>query len=261
MNVRKILAPMIFLMLIGAQSLFGALVVEYTFDGNANDSSGNGEDLTLMNGATLAPGVSGDALTLDGVDDYAFVNIGNYALTNFTVECWVNVPTYDDNVHYVSLFQNRYVVLGDYDSGPISTWADGLNPIDAGPVGTTPTTNEWHHFAFTFDGTNQYIYIDGVLEKTVPTTGALSTTGDVGLAIGARYTGGSQYVQGAIDNVRIYDEALAAGQLGFYTDANNTMDTQVSVPLSASSKALLALLFSMAAVLMFSLRKKQIVSK
>jgi hypothetical protein len=50
------------------------------------------------------------------------------------------VPTHADNVHYVSLYQNAYLVMGDYSSGAISTWADGLSPVNAADsiVGPTP---------------------------------------------------------------------------------------------------------------------------
>ncbi|MBM4114082.1 MAG: hypothetical protein FJ253_12060, partial [Phycisphaerae bacterium] len=48
------------------------LVVHYTFDGNAQDSSGNGIHATVV-GAALAPdrfGAPDKAYAFDGVDDY-----------------------------------------------------------------------------------------------------------------------------------------------------------------------------------------------
>lgn len=218
------------MLLLAASSLTGTawagLIVEYNFDGNGLDSSGNNEHLTLFNGAGFGAGVSGQALVLDGVNDHAHVNIGNYGLTAFTVEAWINVSSYTRNVHYVSLYQDNYVVLGDYGSGPVSTWANGLTPINAGDTGaveSTPTTNEWHHIAFTYDGIDtQSIFIDGVLEKSIATTGSLNSnpgTFNQGLSIGARYTQNQQFVAGSIDNVRIHDVALSANQLDFFANA------------------------------------------
>jgi len=226
----------------------GSLVVEYTFNGSGQDSSGNNEDLTLFNGASFAPGLYGEALQLDGVDDHAFVNIGNYGLTNFTIELWINVGAYDRNVHYVSLQQDNYIVLGDYGSATsvVNTWADGLSPIDSGPVVGVPTISEWHHLAFTFDGSDQKIYLDGVLVKTVATTGTLNGGFSGGLAIGSRYTQSTQFVEGALDNVRIHDVALPVEQLGFYVDGDAPVIEAVPVPsMTVWGLGIMALLLGM----------------
>jgi hypothetical protein len=45
------------------------LVGEWHFDGDAKDSSGNGNDGTIY-GATFVEGKFGKALSFDGVDDY-----------------------------------------------------------------------------------------------------------------------------------------------------------------------------------------------
>ena len=218
----RIFALVSLLIGLSINAAYGSLVVEYGFDGSGQDSSGNSEDLTLFNGASFAPGRYGQALQLDGIDDHAFVNIGNYGLTNFTVELWFNVGAFDRNVHYVSLQQDNYIVLGDYGSAssPVDTWTDGLSPINAGPVAGLPTTGEWHHLAFTFDGSDQKIYLDGVLIKTAATTGSLNVGHTGGLAIGSRYNQSTQFVEGALDNVRIHDVALSIQQLGFYVDGD-----------------------------------------
>jgi hypothetical protein len=70
------------------------------------------------------------------------------------------------------------------------------------------TPDEWHHFAFSYDGANQYLLIDGVVQSMVPTTGIVnndSTSYAQGLVIGARYSGSSQFVAGQIDEVRIWN--------------------------------------------------------
>ena len=118
---------------------------------------------------------AGKAVSLDGIDDYVSIPLLDHFLANFTLECWINVPTYDGNVHYLSISKYAEVIIGDYSSGVISTWAAGLSPVDAGSdnVASQPTlgANEWHHFAFTFDGTTQKVYIDWSLEIEQATTG------------------------------------------------------------------------------------------
>jgi hypothetical protein len=147
-------------------------------------------------------------LELDGTGDYVSVPFANHNFATFTVEARVKVSSYDLNLHYVSLQQNAYLVLGDWDDGQISTWASGLTPVDAGE-GTEPavTADEWHHFAFSYDGTNQYVLIDGVVALVVPSSGTVTNSASYvsGLKIGSRFTGGSQYVAGQIDEVRIWN--------------------------------------------------------
>ncbi len=105
-----------------------AKLVEYRFEGNANDSSGNSLHGTLT-GGTFVSGRSGLALQLDG-NDFVSVAFPDLALSQFTVETWINVPTYNANVHYFSLYQgSNYIVLGDYASDIVSTWANGLTRL------------------------------------------------------------------------------------------------------------------------------------
>ena len=195
-------------------------VVEYLFDGNANDTSGNAEHGLLVGNATFGAGMFGQALQLDGSGDYVSVAIGDYSFSEWTLECWVNVPTYSDNVHYISLQDNVYLILGDWANGPISSWASGINPVDADSTEPTPSTNAWHHFAFTYDGSTQRFFHDGVEVVTTASSGSLTHTStyNSGLVIGARYDASTQYVSGLIDNARIWDEALSALELGYYAD-------------------------------------------
>lgn len=197
------------------------IVAEYKFDGSGADSSGNGFNATLNNGATYGVGRFGQALSLDGINDFASVVFPNMSLSAFTVEAWINVPTYSDNVHYVSLNQgNNYIVLGDYDNGVISTWANGVTPISINGGSESTSVNAWHHIAFTWDGGSEKIYLDGVMVKSAATTGTLSPSGEnFGLKIGSRFSGNAQFVHGLIDNVRISNVALAANQLGYFTDS------------------------------------------
>jgi hypothetical protein len=148
-------------------------------------------------------------LQLDGNGDYVSIPIANHAFATFTVEVKVKVADFDANIHYVSLYQNAYLVLGDWDSDCLSTWASGLSPVDAcESANPTATGGEWHHLALSYDGTNQYVLVDGVVAGVVPTSGTLTnddTAFNQGLKIGARYTGGTQYVSGQLDEVRVWN--------------------------------------------------------
>ena len=62
------------------------LVAYYPFEGNANDLSGNSNNGAVVNGAGFAPGVIGQAVSLDGVDDFVEIPHGtSLEIANNTV--------------------------------------------------------------------------------------------------------------------------------------------------------------------------------
>ncbi len=166
------------------------------------------------------------AIQLDGVNEYLYSPFSNYTFTNFTMEMWINSSDYNPNEHYISLYQNTYIVLGGWDAGGVfNTWADGLSPISIGSTTlNTPTVGTWHHVALVYDGTNQILYIDGVAVTTSPTSGAVNNTASFasGLVIGARYTQNTQFTSTAFEDVRIWNVARTPAEL------NANMSTNLS---------------------------------
>ncbi len=78
---------------LGSFSPPAAPLVRYPFDGNTNDASGNGNNLTLANGpATYTAGQFGQAITLNGINQYLTTPYNpSLALSSFTVSTWINV--------------------------------------------------------------------------------------------------------------------------------------------------------------------------
>lgn len=208
------------------------LVGEWHFDGDAKDSSGNGNDGTVY-GATFVDGKVGKALSFDGVDDYVRVlDSASLDVTDgITTEAWVKLS---------STSSNWQVIAQKW--GDEGTWSDsrsyGLNipqntkkiefPIsDLANQRETPfhriaTTDtdvlelgKWHYVAGTFDGTYRKIYVDGVLVKNVKIPSNIYA-GVADLGIGAYIrspTSVATYFNGLIDEVRIYNRALTATEI------------------------------------------------
>ena len=66
------------------------LVGQWHFDGDALDSSGNGNNGILMGDATFAAGKFGQALSLDGSGDYVDVpEVAGLNIAYTTVEMWI----------------------------------------------------------------------------------------------------------------------------------------------------------------------------
>jgi len=173
----------------------------------AYDSSGNGNDGTLIGGAQWVEGQLGGAIQFNGSN--ANISAPHIPLDSrsFTITMWVNPVLYTDqqlvfsqgggggtnvNMHF-RLNGNGSVRMGFYN-----------NDLDT-PAGLIKDNN-WYHLTFWYDfeNTNRRIYIDGVQAAEDSGSPFLGTSGDT--IIGS--WDGSQWFRGIIDDVRIYSRAL-----------------------------------------------------
>jgi hypothetical protein len=100
--------------------------------------------------------------------------------------------------------------------GAIGRW--GAPDIGWGP--TVPAAGQWHHVAYTFDGTTTRVYVDGALANTeVNGAGAINTAPDTPINIGAQTepdgvtpTGGLRGSM-TIGRARIHDGVLTDAQI------------------------------------------------
>ncbi|MBF0198855.1 MAG: LamG domain-containing protein [Planctomycetes bacterium] len=79
---------------------------------------------------------------------------------------------------------------------------------------TVLTPGQWYHVVGVHDGSNLQIYIDGVADGSPVNTGgrALVQGGDKGLDIGGS-GGGTQNLNGIMDDIRLYNYGLSAAQV------------------------------------------------
>lgn len=224
-----------------------------TTDGSGNlispDASGFGRSAYLnlaasnavygVSGATILPNArnGGGALQLDGVNDFARVLdwSGVSGSAARTIALWVKQPSSVTNPNDI------WVGWGDPGGSARVRWDFGLaNASDAGMrlelnsgfaqlTGTPIANDDWHHVAVSYadGGTAVAFYLDGVLYGTAnfsTTPVNTVTAGNLGIAIGAgiRETTASngnaaRFVNGLIDDVRIYSTDLTAAQIeGLY---------------------------------------------
>ncbi len=81
-------------------------------------------------------------------------------------------------------------------------------------IGTASATGQrrWTHVAPTYDGANLRLYVNGVQVATTRRSTSAITTSTGALRIGGNSVW-SEYFQGRIDEVRIYNRALTAGEI------------------------------------------------
>jgi hypothetical protein len=188
-------------------------------DSSVNETDGTAQENTSVLHAT---GVIGGALMFNGSD---YVDCGDSELFDlsgaFSLAAWVK-PDNTDNWERVI---GRYDLVSDsgYFLGKTST-DDGVWEFATWVAGnkvviksTSVPTGDWQFVVGTRDADGDMkLYVDGVLEPQLGTNaGAIDSSGD--LLIGANYTLTNAFFGGLIDEVRIFDEALSAGEiLGLY---------------------------------------------
>ncbi len=191
-------------------------------DGDVSDSSGNGNDGELLNGAVVADGGKwGKALSLDGDDDYVNVpSSESLEGTNeaYTGVAWVKVQRKgephgaccaDDHmiVAFAAGWKNILNVFGPGrggNQGKIEVGSGELNP--SWLFGTVTVNDDaWHHLAFTYDGEKKIIYVDGEVDAEQDTTGEF---GVAGLDVNLGGTATERRTLGLIDEIALFNAPL-----------------------------------------------------
>jgi fibronectin-binding autotransporter adhesin len=182
--------------------------------GNGNTGSLSSSGVTWATGASIPSVISFDnfaAATFNGSTGYAQLGVTNLPATNgaITISAWVNFAS-------VAGTQDIFALVG---SGGANVLQVGLRNGNYGAWPSTTTTSltgpaastgAWHHVAYSFDGTSvDTIYVDGV-----STTGTFThDTGGAIVAYLGTSTPNNQMLNGSLDDVRIYNVALTAGQI------------------------------------------------
>jgi len=147
----------------------------------ASDSSGNGNTGTLKNGPQWVNGISGTALSFDGSDDHVSIPDSSsldISGDQISIEFWMK-PTVDLPYllgTYMKIFDKGDAYLGeirlvtetDINYGEIVFCLPFSYP--QGEVPSTRnswTSGTWYHLAFTYDGSNMRLYVNGALENSV----------------------------------------------------------------------------------------------
>jgi hypothetical protein len=205
-------------------SLHASLVGHWTGDNTTIDSAA-GNDGTWNGSAAYGAGVFGDAFSFSGSSSISIASAPAYQFGtgDFSVSFWVNFAALENNTD--GMFHKD-----DYgEDGTTNGW---LFNIDGGGGGVgwlvrdfgagqteharSATVNfdidTWYHLAGVREGSTLRLYVDGTL--VAETTGALvNVSNTVGLDIGSLSAGSPQFFNGKIDDVRLYNHALNAGEV------------------------------------------------
>jgi hypothetical protein len=200
-----------------ALSHFDESVGTTVYDETTNNNDGAIYEAVWV-GPTWVAGKYGTALQMDGIDDYITVpDDVSLEPSLITLEAWVKSSNPGGSNRYIVGKGARLCTASSY---AFYTRGGGLyfyiyNPsygykLSPG-YGSGIWDGQWHHIAGTYDGSTLRLYVDGTevgsgASTTIDIGYGLPTTDDL---IMGKY-GGTCHLpfRGAIDNVRIWDNAL-----------------------------------------------------
>ncbi len=256
---------------------FGAtaqtLIYHGTFNGNANDLSGNGHHGTTFGTPSYVAGFTGTANTaiyLDGVDDRVQLpSHANFNLSTWTLQAFVKPASHNSatcqassiiwhgaqfsNSHYrLAICDNWYdlscITNGTQEAFDAQATGTSATPDFQSPWYTTNgfvTLNQWYCVTATFgpnlSGTPTLnLYIDGTLVETGTWTGpAYSYSGNDNTWIGWSPQAGYPYwFNGTIDQISIWNGIVRTADIPKYCDATENGSWKQSNPNNGEDAAI-----------------------
>lgn len=219
-------------------SMDRGLVGHWTFDGpdisgtRAKDRSGLGDHGTLTNSPTKVAGKVGQGLSFDGVNDTVTVSAVDLSGTNkVSVSFWLYKTYFKSSVggetelELTTNFNSFTTGFGLFINPGGGCASKNIGITLKGDVGlniacyTSPSANMWHHYVAIYDksqGTNEVdLYIDGVFQSATARPLTNNNTNNFGSEPFYMMSRGnaSEWNPGQVDDVRIYNRVLSAGEI------------------------------------------------
>lgn len=252
--MKKVFTLLTFLVItqVNAQPVNG-LIAHWNFAGNANDASGKAHNGTSTN-VTYTTGKGGGnntAAVFNGTNSYitvpyqADMNVSNYSICAvikpmgyYSGPCQSNMivsrgtefqPGYYRLSFYDNAFDNHNCSIRDTSKNVFVTNGGAINtsnPNFEQRYSPTIVTNNWYCVTGTYNGDSLKIYVNGVLKsKSKRVSGSVGSSTE-SLAIGASRHGnfGSfpYWLNGVIDDIRIYNRALSDEEVVSYCEKYDT---------------------------------------
>ena len=180
----------------------------------ALDMSGYGNHGALQGDPQWVAGRDGGALEFDGTGDY--VDCGNTPSISPTAElsvmAWIKVNPWTKTWEAILAKGDNSYRLSRSGSGNATHFGCGGTSGNYFDGSTVVTDNQWHHVCGVYDGASQTIYIDGVQDTRIPSTGNVTASTNR-LFIGENSGATGRHITGLIDDVRLYNRALTVDEI------------------------------------------------
>ncbi len=192
-------------------------------EGSGNSAFDNtiyGNTGTLVNGPTWQSSsncVSGSCLSFDGSDDYVEVPHAKlFHGPDITISFWLYQRAYGSPVAYVTKRTTysdglMFFMLSDHHLN--FDWGDGSSNY-RWDTGYVPPLNQWVYITITRDSSGRRLYANGELKASTSDAGGPIPDGNTApLRLMADTYELQYFVNGSIDEVRVYNRALSAAEI------------------------------------------------
>jgi hypothetical protein len=232
------------------ESSHAAIISVYEFNNTTTDSVRGAAGVGTFVGTTsYVPGMIGNGMAFNG-SSYLVAPVVGGGLSALSISAWVK---FNSNTSWATIVKNwgesstgAFHLGLDNATGNISDYITSSGGTLAATDSSTITTGQWYHVVTTFNGSaNRHIlYVNGVSKASVSASGTLTTLGTK-MSMGAKLndsqssaaTINTGYLNGVLDDVSFYDEALSSSQIT--TLYNNGLSGIGAVP-EPSALSLLA---------------------
>ena len=218
----------------GVAAMPSGLIAHYLMNDNLGttnvlDNKGGYNGTAQQNTSVISTssGKIGGALGFNGTSDW--IGISNApSVTNYTIAAWFNFNSYDSapilwrlNVYNSDATGGHMFGVGHWGRTGKWTFASYGGPDGNGPDDTI-ALQTWYHTAITYNGSQMVLYVNGAPAYTYTPSYSFRTaehTFKIGVNSDLRYN----YFDGKVDDVRIYNRALTAGEVAqIYNSGNGT---------------------------------------
>jgi hypothetical protein len=129
----------------------------------------------------------------------------------FGITGWFQTDTVSSRQGIISLLQDMYLIIEITSSGTLKGIVSNSSGTNTEITGTTSlSTNTWYHFAFTGDSDKIELFLDNSSEgSSTAWNGTWYASSNVTPKIG---TIGSNYMNGTLDQIRIFDKELSSSE-------------------------------------------------
>jgi hypothetical protein len=182
-------------------------------DGYGNYFAGIDND-TTWNFSVIAPdNFAGNALDLDGNNDYIEIADDNSLdlTNNYTIEAWIKPTHFNARNGIVSKYQtpsaDGYYLRLNPDSPHTGLNFDGMQTANG-----ILEANKWYHVAAVNDNGTRKLYLNGELQSLSGTANTVQSNDDK-LCIGVDYLEQARHFHGEIDEVRLWNIARTESEI------------------------------------------------
>ncbi|UCD52945.1 MAG: discoidin domain-containing protein [Phycisphaerales bacterium] len=213
------------------------LLAQYPLDGDTQNSAGPNLHGAVNGNPVYVDGIAGSALRLGG---NAFVDCTNNVALDaigeaITVAAWIKVDVFDKNYQtIVAKGDSSWRLSRNQTTDNIHWRCNGPSPDLRVNGQANVNDGQWHHVAGTYDGAVARLYVDGIEDGSVATSGPIATNTER-VYLGENAEAPGRQWNGLIDDVRIYSRALSADEIRYLAD-RTPGDGALYVPIASPAE-------------------------